>query len=282
MENPEELLATLLALVGDLPGVETVVLTGSRARDSRVDEYSDLDIELIGPGTAELIGREDWLAPLGEILVALHLANGGPGEPEYPTVLLVLAGGRKIDITLAPVRRLRDLIAHGLDDTYLRGYRILHDEGGHGAGLAPSRAGIPRRTPPTAAEFDRAQAEFWFEATQLPIYLARGDMWPVQLRDAEMKARLLEMFEWRALAADPGVDVWHDGHHLHEWLPATLYSDLWEAHAGFRAADALRALRVTVDLYAEVSAEVGAALGLPTRAALRPRVLRHIAAVAGR
>ncbi|NGO71089.1 aminoglycoside 6-adenylyltransferase [Streptomyces boncukensis] len=276
MEDPQELLQAVLDFAQRAEGVHAVVQTGSRARGSRVDSLSDLDIELVGPGTAALAGEDAWLEQIGPVLVALHLPNEEPDEPGWPTCLAVFAGGRKVDFTLAGPERLERLAREGLDDLYGRGYTVHLDKTGLARGLAPSEPQAPRWEPPDEEDFEDNQREFWFEATQVPVYAARGDLWPAALRLAELRDLLLTMLEWHAKVRSGGAaDTWHNGHHLAEWLAEPYRSRLPELFAGYEAADTVRALRALTEVYAEAAAEVGSALGLPVLG-LHQRVLRHL------
>lgn len=263
MENPEELLGAILAFARDHPGIDAVVLTGSRGRGERVDEYSDLDVELIGPGTAALIGAEDWCRRLGDVLVSLHLANEDAGSPDWPTCLVVFAGGRKVDFTLAGPGRVEQIPA---DPTYARGYRVLLDKTG-ATSAAPAPAPL-RWQVPTREEFLGCQREFWFEASQVPIYARRGDLWPAQSRLAEMREQLLRMLEWQARATDPAADTWHNGHHLAEW--SGFRGQVPKVFARYDAADLLRAHGAAVELYAVAAAATADRWGLPNLGVLAP------------
>lgn len=286
MEDPQELQDAVLAFARELPGIDAVILTGSRARPEgpgAPDEYSDIDIELIGPGALALAGDAEWPARIAPVLVALPLRNGtgAPGEPEWPTCLVVFARGRGVDITLAGPERLEALAREGLDDTYARGYRVLWDPRGAAAAL-PAPRGVAAPAPPTDAEFEANQRGFWYEATQIPIYIARGDLWPVRTRDATMKALLLEMFRWRAVAEDPERETWYGGRELHEWIPATHFAALAEAHSGFSGRDSLAALRSTIDLYVQASEDAARLTGRETLGGLRAPVVSHINRLLGR
>jgi aminoglycoside 6-adenylyltransferase len=279
MEDPDELLERILALADRTTGIDAVVQTGSRARRYRVDAFSDLDIELIGPGSAALVGRDDWPEQIAPTLVSLHLTNEQDDAPDWPTCLVVFAGGRKVDFMLAGPERLDQMVRDGLDEYYRRGYLVHRDRTGAAAALPPSNPTMPAWVPPTAAAFVATQREFWFEATQVPVYLARGDLWPAMLRLHAMRALLLTMLEWRTHAlSGEEVDTWHNGHHIDEWLDSSLAKRLGELFAACDPEDGARALRACVSLYADVAREVATALALP-RLDLAARVGAHISRV---
>lgn len=281
VENPEELLRRILDFVTERDGITAVLQTGSRARGRRVDAFSDLDIELIGPGATMLAGRDDWLSRIGPTLVSIHLDNDGPGEFGWPTCLAVFDGGRKIDFLLATESRLTRMTTGGLDAIYGRGYLVHLDKTGVTYALPPSTPAQPPWAPPSEREFVDGQREFWFEATQVPIYAARDDLWPAMLRLAELRDQLLRMLEWHAGATSGGaVDTWYHGHHLTKWVASAYRDRLTAIFPGYHAEEIVRALRAIVGLYADVAAATGEALGLPVLQ-LHDRVLEHIGSVLG-
>ncbi|ONI75203.1 hypothetical protein ALI144C_41420 [Actinosynnema sp. ALI-1.44] len=277
MEDPRLLLARVLDFAEHHEGIEAVVQTGSRARGLRVDSLSDLDIELIGPGAPLLAGDDEWLAAIAPTLVSIHLDNEEDDEPGWPTCLAVFAEGRKVDFTLAGTERLVAMREHGLDELYGRGYVVHFDRTGIAAELSPSHPTPPVREAPDAEDFEVNQREFWFEATQVPIYAARGDLWPALSRLAEIRDLMLTMLEWYAATGSEPVDTWHNGHHIAEWLGAD-HSRIPETFARYEADDIIRALRAAADLYADVATATGKALALPVLE-LHDRVLAHVDAV---
>ena len=264
MEDPDELLARILAFADQTTGIDAVIQTGSRARRHQVDAFSDLDIELIGPGSAALVGRDDWPEQSAPILVSIHLANEEDDAPDWPTCLVVFARGRKVDFMLAGPERLDQLARDGLDEYYCRGYLVHRDRTGATAALPPSNPTVPAWVPPTAAAFQATQREFWFEASQVPVYLARGDLWPAMLRLHAMRTLLLTMLEWRTHAPRAKRSIrGHNGHHIDEWLDPSLAKRLGELFAARDPEHGARALRACVSLYADVARDVATALALP-------------------
>ncbi|MBF6465930.1 aminoglycoside 6-adenylyltransferase [Nocardia beijingensis] len=272
MEDPGLVIERIVAFAAAQPGISAVIQTGSRARGTRVDAFSDVDIELIGPGTGALVGADDWLRAIGPVLVNIHLDNHAP---HWPTCLVVLAEGRKVDFTLAGPSRLARLIADGLDQLYQRGYRVLLDKDGSTTALPPATGShTPAR--PSAAEIEAAQREFWFETTQIPIYVARGDLWHAMLRVGELRELLLTMAEWHTTARSGGrIDHWHDGHYLHEWLDSRFRDDPLTFFPHYDAAEILAAVHAMADTFTRMRAEVCREWHCPALD-LRDRVLAHL------
>lgn len=276
MEDPQLLLDRVLAFAAGQDGIVAVVQTGSRARERDVDVFSDLDIELIGPGASSLVGDDGWQQQIAPVMITLHLANEVPGSPDWPTCLVVFAQGRKIDFTLAGTRRLERLAEDGLDSIYSRGYVVHFDRTGLTERLAPpsNRPAVWSR--PSPEQFVANQRVFWFEATQVPIYAARGDLWPAMARLEEAREQLLSMLRWRAGAeSDGAADTWYLGYHLHEWLDARTREQINELFPRYEREQIVQSLRAAIAAYTEASTATSAALHLPILD-LRHAVEQHV------
>jgi aminoglycoside 6-adenylyltransferase len=127
-----------------------------------------------------LADDDSWIQQLGKVMVTLPLANDSRGDRGWPSRLVVFDQGRKVDFTLASWQRIDDMNRDGLDELYDRGYVVHLDKTERLSQLpAPSGASQPKR-PPTQTEFTSVESEYWFEATQVAVYLARRDLWVVK------------------------------------------------------------------------------------------------------
>jgi len=269
-EHPR--LRRILAWAHGEPDVRAVLLTGSRARDDgSVDPWSDHDVELYVTAPARFAATDAWFAALGEVWVALPLPHPGGGV----TRLVVFAPGEKVDFQVLPLAALELLAEEGLDPLHARGYRVLLDRDGVAARLPPPTRLSLEGGPPTQEAFLECCTVFWFEASQLPGYLARGELWVVKFRDWTLKQRLLQMLEWHAAAR--GEDAWHIGTRMRAWACDEHWRRLHAAFGHFDARDAFAALQVTADLFAELSREVARRCGLPHPGEMEARVRRFVA-----
>ncbi|MFI6729808.1 aminoglycoside 6-adenylyltransferase [Streptomyces atratus] len=269
------LLARILEWVGKDPRITGVVQTGSRARGLRVDQYSDLDIELIGPRWKELAAEDSWFHAVGDVLVALPFeSEGAPdADPSWPTRLVVYAGGRKVDFTVAGEQRITRMISGGLDPLYDHGFVVHCDKTGLLGRLPSARVAPPLRPLPRQEEYQRTVTEFWFEASQVPVYVARDDLWVAQFRQNTMREMLLRMLEWFA-QTDPENprETWHIGHHMKEWLPEEHWMRVVETFGHLDAEDIMTAHRASMDLFEATSQEVARRLSFPEQRQLGARV----------
>jgi len=256
-----ELVSRLMAWAESDDNLQAVIQTGSSSRGpDRADRFSDRDIEIIARDPAPLLTDDGWIHRLGNVMVAQYLANGD--DPD--TRLVFFDGGRKIDFTIAGRSRLDEMTETGrLNDLYERGYRVLLDKDGLTAGLPAATGAAPRRPLPSAAAFGETVSEFWFEAAHMPTYLVRGELWVVKFRDWTMKEMLLRMLEWHALATrGPETDTWYIGTKMHRWVEADTWREVRGVFSRFDLADSWRGLVAMMALFARLTHETAAALGL--------------------
>ena len=279
MEDPDELLRTILDWAETDSRVEAVIQTGSRAQRQRVDALSDLDIELIGTAASELADDDSWIQQLGKVMVTLPLANDSRGDRGWPSRLVVFDQGRKVDFTLASWQRIDDMNRDGLDELYDRGYVVHLDKTERLSQLpAPSGASQPKR-PPTQTEFTSVESEYWFEATQVAVYLARRDLWVVKCRQNTMHSCLLTMLEW--FVQPTGIHTWHIGHHMSEWLPEREFALAQRVFTHFDVDDTVRGLNASMTLFEGVSQQAATSFGLEVCADLPSRVRDHLSRLTG-
>lgn len=165
----------------------------------------------------------------------------------------------------------------GLNDLYQRGYTVLLDRTGMARRL-PAAMRAPAAAPlPDQATLTRLESEFWFEATQVAVYLLRRDLWVAKMREHTMHTCLLAMLEWRA-QSDPDTAhfTWHIGHHLDEWLAADDYATAGQVSTHFDPIDTLRGMSAAMDLFARATAQAAGQLGLKHRPDLVESARSHV------
>ncbi len=238
------------------PDISALVMTGSRAQpDGAVDDLSDYDLEIFTSDPSFYTSSDGWMSEIARVWVYLPTER----EALCETRLVVFEGGAKADFSIRPVESLEVMVkSQQLDELYERGYRVLIDKEGLASKLpAPSYTSV--RQLPTEAEFEAAVNEFWFEASHIPKYLQRNELWVVKSRDWTMKELLLQMMEWRASAANRAVR--QIGVRMKDWVPRADWHRLNEVFGRFDAADSWRALLATLSFFREVATETADRLG---------------------
>jgi len=163
VEDPDAILKKILAWAMSDDRIAAVVVTGSRGRGDRVDEYSDLDVELISPCPLDLASADQWIEHVGQPLVVLPF-----DQPDLTTRLVVLPGGRKVDFSIWPETRISEMGESGLNELYDRGYTVLLDKAGITERLPAASIVARPPDPPDQHTFRRLESEFWFGRRRSP------------------------------------------------------------------------------------------------------------------
>ena len=140
---------------------------------------------------------------------------------------------------------LERIAAQGIvPENFNRGVRVLTDKDGLSGRILPKSFSVPKSRPVAREQFSTDVQMFWFLAVYIAKQILRGDLWVAKARDADLKALLLRMIEWRERAArGADTDTWHAGRFLREWASPGVYEllfrDVRGALTGQIAGDAL-------------------------------------------
>ena len=237
--------------------IRAVVITGSLARaDGSVDEYSDLDAQIITKDIERLTRDDSWLDRLGEVWIRFPLHEDAPYR------LVWFAGGSKVDFQFVHIDNIIAMRESGaLSDEYQRGYQVALDKDGLYADLPPSPRLFPQPLSPSQGDVEAVINEFWFEAIHVAQFIRRREFWVAKYRDWTMKQDLLRLMEWHARATGGGdVNTWLLGKRIQQWADADGAEAIERIWPRWDAADMWRALLVQLELFRRLSCELIAAL----------------------
>ncbi|NGE22787.1 aminoglycoside 6-adenylyltransferase, partial [Klebsiella pneumoniae] len=143
------------------------------------------------------------------------------------------------------------------DSIYQRGYAVLLDKTGLTAGLPEYADPAAVLTSPDQQTFLENWQNFWLEASQVPVYYLRNELWTTRLKDTAMKQWLITLLEWHVLLRSDGTqDVWYAGRHLSTWLPPGLYGRFMATLDNRDRVRAARAHMAMLTLYRDVALRV--------------------------
>ena len=214
MEIRHPLLKSVIKWASAEDAIRAVVIIGSLARaDDSVDEYSDLDAQIITRDIKRYTDDDSWLDTLGQVWIRFPLFD------EVPYRLVWFAGGFKVDFQFIHVDQMRaELDSGALSDEYQRGYFVALDKDGLYHRLPPSPRTFPAPAPPSAKDVLAVINEFWFEAIHVAQFIRRREFWVVKWRDWTMKVDLLRLLEWHARAPHDGnINTWLLGKRIDQW-----------------------------------------------------------------
>lgn len=265
------------------PLIRAVLLTSTRAiPNADVDALSDYDVILIIQDIHPYVADHDWLYDFGEVLISywdpIH------SDPDFGIELCgnvtQYTSGLKIDFNLWPVRLLQQVIASpSLPVELDAGYQVLLDKD-HltDTMLAPTgKAYIP--VPPTLVAYETLVNDFLSDAPYVAKCLWRDELMPAKwCLDYDMKhIYLRQMFEWR-VEIDHGwsIPVGSLGKGLKKHLPSDIWSAFEQTYTGAQITANWKALMRTMELFRQVSVQVGEHLGYAYPQDLHARITAYV------
>ena len=263
--------------------IRAVLLTSTRAiPGGLVDILSDYDVILVVQDIHPFVADHSWLTTFGDVLVtywdAIH------PEPRFGidicASVIQYSAGLKIDFTLWPVDLLLQIVAAPVLPPELdAGYQVLLDKDQLTDRLRPptGRAYVPK--PPTLAEYLILINDFLSDAPYVAKCLWRNELMPAKwCLDYDMKhIYLRQMLEWRTeIDFDWSVPVGLLGKGLKRRLPPQIWVDLKETYAGAHITDNWKALLRTMELFRQVSTDVGHYFGYSYPDQLHERVSVYV------
>ncbi len=262
--------------------VRAVILNGSRVNPhAPPDIFQDYDVVYVVTDVAPFVADRSWLDRFGERLIMQtpDAMSDPPGSGDPPpgdhserfAYLMLFRDGTRIDLTLHPVARLRDLEPDSLS-------RLLLDKDGCIAPLPPPGDADHRTEPPTETRYAECCNEFLWVST----YVAKG-LWRRELPYAQhlyhgpVRDMLVLMLRWsigvrRGFAVDPGK--------FGKYFERCLGPEWWARYLGTCAGgaydDMWRALLAACDLFRDAALAVGLHCGYPYPAGDHGRVAGYL------
>jgi predicted nucleotidyltransferase len=279
-------------------GVHSVLVLGSAADDRAIDALSDLDLMVITTSPRRLSTFE-WLelddfplvfswtydSPTGSQKVH-QLIYDGPlvVDVAFVSSAQALLLGTAVQAlsrwpTLRP--RLPSSLMSQIDVWQViaaRGTKVLIDRAGLARRIGTSAKPMSRKRPTEGDYVNTVYSLFGlllWESKQI----VRRELWmALGTVDHQVKACLLTMIEWHAMASNPQLgDTWYGGRRADDWADPKWRPALSRTWPTYDAAGAWDALFATLELFSDVAGDTARLLGYQYPAADDERVRSWIA-----
>lgn len=279
-QSAGDVIPTLVSWAQQHDLISAVLLTSTRAIPSaQVDLLSDYDVILIVQDIHPFVADHTWLNVFGEVLIAYW-------DPIYPDPVFAIAkcasviqynDGLKIDFTLWPMGLLQKILAApALPAELDAGYQVLLDKDHLTHAMLPptGKAYIPPK--PTLEQYQLLINDFLTDAPYVAKCLWRGELMPAKwCLDFDMKhIYLRRMLEWRLeIDHDWSIPVGSLGKGLRTHLPPDIWTALEQSYVGAQIEANWEALKQTMELFRQVSTQVGDYFGYAYPDELHARIL---------
>jgi aminoglycoside 6-adenylyltransferase len=275
-----ELLDKVVALAQCDDDVRAVILEGSFAVKSQVDDLSDYDVNIFVSNAEKYLEDDAWMSKVGEVLV-YQKEQFLFYEDTIPTRLVLFCDRERVDFSFWRLGILAEMVrGEKVYESYRNGYMILLDKDGLAARLPPEDGRGFTVSQPDRSEFLMNIYDFWFDAYCTARCLARGDLWFArQIEDCGLRDYVFQMALWehqlgRGWQSDPRLHT--GGKRFEQWASTEVLQALPGCFAGFYLEETWNSLYHIIELYHRMAQRMCRQLEIPYPERVKSGVLDYI------
>ncbi|MBV7529868.1 AadS family aminoglycoside 6-adenylyltransferase [Chitinophaga sp. sic0106] len=241
--------------------IRAMLLTSSLVNPyAPVDEFSDLDIELIFTDLPKYISDNSWLQLFGSINATVEEGEEA-FEGRHAMKMVLYADHVKIDFKLYSVQHfLEDAAEPQLPEDWDIGYRVILDKDGITNQLLPPSYAPAIIQPPSAAKFAQVINDAWWDMTYVAKCLTRHDIFYAKFMSEDMMRTnyLVPLIEWYIGSQHNWqVSTNKHGRLFPQYLTPECWSAIQATFSGAEIEDNWRALFAYTDVVHQLGTELG-------------------------
>jgi aminoglycoside 6-adenylyltransferase len=275
MRSEQEMLDLILDTARGDARIRAVILNGSRANPNAPrDPFQDFDIAYLVKEVAPFRYDPEWIECFGELMILQmpeDMQDPPPSRDGSFSFLMQFTDGNRIDLKIAPLNQLDEIIADSLTS-------ILLDKDQRLQSIPPPSEHGYLPQPPTPKAFADCCNEFWWVCPYVAKGLWRGEtLYARQFLDHQARDQLLKMITWYAgtrtgFSQNPGKN----GKYLRQMVEAEIWVQLMSTFSGAGTRQSWEALFAACDLFRRIATQVAAVFGFDYPQEVDQRVRAHL------
>ena len=236
MENRNLKLQHIKNWIKDNNDIRAALITSSLVNPlAPVDDFSDLDIELVFEDSENYIKSKEWLFQFGDIL-NYYEEGIEEFEGKHAMKMVQYMDGVKVDFKIYSIEQfLAEVNSPILPEDWDIGYEILADKDNLTSNLKPPTYQVSIIKKPSFEEFNKIVDNFWWDVTYIPKCLARGDLFYLKFM-VEKIIRVeyfIPMIEWYVASQNHwNITTNKYGRLFKKYLSAREWAQLEETFSG--------------------------------------------------
>ena len=177
MQARDEKLQQIKDWIADNADIRAALLTSSLVNPlAPVDDFSDLDIELVFSDVNKYMRDSSWLDAFGDVL-NYYEEDATAFAGKHAMKMVQYWDTVKVDFKLYSTAQFRaEVTAENLPEDWDIGYIVLADKDNLTEGIQPPSHQVSIIKKPTEEAFNEVVEDFWWDVTYLPKCLIRGDL----------------------------------------------------------------------------------------------------------
>ncbi|MDR6460770.1 aminoglycoside 6-adenylyltransferase [Chryseobacterium vietnamense] len=257
MKVREEKLKQIIHWAENNPDIRAVLLTSSLVNPyASVDDFSDLDVELVFDNRSFYESENEWIRLFGEPISMIE-EDESVFDGKHAMKMVLYKDHVKVDFKLYQVAEfIEEIKEENLPEDWDVGYRVLIDKDNLTEKLKEPTYQSVMIQKPSEKEFKQLMNDFWWDTTYVAKCLKRGDIFYAKFMSENILRTdyLVPLIEWYIA----GNHNWNTittnkhGRLFKKYLPADLWSKVERTFSGSDIEENWKALLECADLVHEL------------------------------
>lgn len=279
MIQREQKLEQIKQWIADNNDIRAALITSSLVNPlAPVDDFSDLDIELVLEPLAPYVADATWINLFGEPMI--YYEEGPESfEGKHSMIMVQYMDSVKVDFKLYSVAQFQQELAQlTLPEDWDIGYEVLADKDGLTRDLAPPSHQVSIIKKPSEERFQRLLHDFYWDMTYLPKCLARGDLFYLKymMEHIIRVEYFIPMLEWHiASRNDWKISTNKNGRLFKQYISGMEWDELEHSFAGANLQENWDAAFTMLHLFHNYAKELAVALGYPYSSEPHDRIAQY-------
>lgn len=256
MKVKEEKLKSIIEWSQKNEDVKALILTSSLVNPlAPVDEFSDLDIELIFESNKNYISDKNWILNFGSPIAMIE-EDESYFDDKHAIKMVLYDDGVKVDFKLySKSNFIEETKRKELPEDWDIGYKILMDKDGITKQMLRPTYQVSIIKKPTEKEFMNLLNDFWWDTTYVAKCLARDEIFYAKFASETIVRTeyLTPLIEWH-IASEHNWNITTNKHGrlFKKYLPQEMWKKIEHTFSGSNIKENWTALFSMADLVSEI------------------------------
>ncbi|MCD9617971.1 AadS family aminoglycoside 6-adenylyltransferase [Chryseobacterium gleum] len=265
MKEREEKLEQIIHWAENNPDIRAVLLTSSLVNPyAPVDDFSDLDVELVFENRSSYESGNEWVRLFGEPISMIE-EDDRVFEGKHAMKMVLYKDHVKVDFKLYQVSEfIEEIKEEILPEDWDVGYKVLIDKDDLTKNMKPPTYQSIMIQKPTEKEFQQLMNDFWWDTTYVAKSLKRGDIFYAKFMSENILRTdyLVPLIEWYIAGNHDWNNITTNKHGrlFKKYLSVDLWSKVGKTFSGSDIEENWKALFEWTDLVHELGTSLAVKL----------------------
>ena len=256
MKTGDEKLKAIIEWSEKNDDVRAVLLTSSPVNPlAEVDEFSDLDIELIFTNNTNYILDKSWILNFGNPISIIE-EDENSFDNKHAMKMVLYEDGVKVDFKLySKLNFIKETQQKVLPDDWDIGYKVLIDKDGITQEMLKPTYQVSIIKKPSEKEFQSLITDFWWDTTYVAKSIARDEIFYAKyISEKIIRAKyLIPLIEWKIGSENQwNVTTNKHGRLFKRFLNREVWEKVEQTFSGSDLNDNWKSLFAMADLVSEI------------------------------